>query len=285
MLHRGLLKDGVWILGAVVPAVIMAIAAMVALAPGQVRAEVESEPEAPDVVICDGLHALTMGVNTMTLHRMGTLTKHSHSSDRECRMSLTLIDVSSDDAPADNAKVCTVTATPTVTDSSIDVDESRVGDCSTVEAQIEVLLPDSIGAGPPSDGVSGQSSRTAYGEMSGYEQFGLRLFTSGVYVHYVVAGNTGTVGAYTTWRAEKGPFPSTYARWDHRRYPGNSGTARYTSNQWAKYVSAAGAYSTNNVIVTVTGQGYVSCRFSTIGFRGDNLLNRFHYHRKVCGTR
>ena len=56
-------------------------------------------------------------------------------------------------------------------------------------------------------------------------------------------------------------------------------------NQWAKYVSPAGAYSSNNVIVTVTGLGNVSCRFSTIGFLGPNLLNRFHYHTKVCGTR
>ena len=98
----------------------------------------------------------------------------------------------------------------------------------------------------------------------------LLLFTNGVvYVHYVVAGNTGTVGAYTTWRAERGPF-STYFFWDQRRYPGDSGTSFYSSKQWAKFVSPAGAYSTNDTFVNVTGRGYVSCHFATIGFRGAN---------------
>ena len=267
-------------------AVVLAIVAFLAFTPGQVGAESEpeAETEEPAPVVCDGLYSLTMSVNTMTLKRMGELTKYSYSSDRECEMSLTLRDVSSEHNPADKTKSCTVAATPTVNGSSIDVTEGMIGECATVESEINVSLPESMGAGPPSDGVSGQSARTAYGEISGYEQFGLLLFTNGVYVHYVVAGNTGTVGAYTTWRAERDPF-STYFFWDQRRYPGDSGTSFYSSKQWAKSVSPAGAYSTNDTFVNVTGRGYVSCQFATIGFRGANLLNHFHYHKKKCGVR
>ena len=285
-LPRGRFKVRLGILGALVPAVVLEIVAFMVLTPGQVRAESEpeAETEEPAHVVCDGLYALTMSVNTMTLKRMSELTKYSYSSDRECEMALTLRDVSSEDNPASKTKSCTVTATSTVSASSIDVKEVMVGECATVESEINVSLAESMNAGPPSNGISGQSARTAYGEMSGYEQFGLELFTSGVYVHYVVAGSTNTVWADTTWRAERGTF-STYTLWAVRRYPGDSGTSRYTSNQWAKYLSTAGAYSSNNVIVTVTGQGNVRCQFSTIGFRGPNLLNRFHYHEKQCGTR
>ena len=264
----------------------MAIVAIMALSPGQVQAETETDADTEELVevVCDGLSSLTMIVNTVTLQSMGELAKSTSSWSGECRMTVTLIDVSNDDNPADRTKSCTVTARPVATGSSIDIEELRVGDCETVETQVDVALPASMGAGPPSNGVSGQSARTAYGEMSGHEQFGIELFKSGVYVHYLLVADTGTVAAHTTWKAQRGRF-STYFTRDHRRYPGNSGTALYISNQWAKYVSTAGAYSSNNVIVTVTGQGSIRCRFSTIGFRGPNLLNHLHYHKKVCGTR
>lgn len=42
-----------------------------------------------------------MHVNTMTLQSMGELTKSTSSWDGECRMSLTLTDMSSEENPAD----------------------------------------------------------------------------------------------------------------------------------------------------------------------------------------
>ncbi len=75
-----------------VPAVILGLMAFSALPSGQVRAEVELEEL--DVVVCDGLSSLTMGVNAGTLRMMGELTQSTHSSDGECKMSLTLFDVS-----------------------------------------------------------------------------------------------------------------------------------------------------------------------------------------------
>ena len=80
-------------------AVVLAIVAFLAFTPGQVGAESgpEAETEEPAPVVCDGLYSLTMAVNTMTLKKQGELTKYSYSSDRECEMSLTLRDVSSED--------------------------------------------------------------------------------------------------------------------------------------------------------------------------------------------
>ena len=101
-------KLGWGFLGVLVPAVVLAIVALMALTAGQVRAESEPETEEPAPVVCDGLYALTMAVNTMTLKKQGELTKYSYSSDRECEMSLTLRDVSSEDNPVDKTKSCTV---------------------------------------------------------------------------------------------------------------------------------------------------------------------------------
>ena len=180
-LHRGRFKVGLGILGALVPAVVLAMVAFMALTPGQVRAESEPEAEEPAPVVCDGLYSLTMAVNTMTLKRMGELTKYSYSSDRECEMSLTLIDVSSDDNPADITKTCSVTATPVRNGYALDVTLTEAGDCGTVA--IDVIIDyggshpagftlaqlseseidpstDTTAVGPGQGGVAGQGSCT-----------------------------------------------------------------------------------------------------------------------------
>lgn len=130
-------RSGVWILGALAPAIVIAIIAVAALNPSQVRAEADS---ASDEVVCDGLGGLTMSVNTMTLKKAGTLTKASHSTDRECIMTLTLVDVSDEDYPADRAKSCTVTATPEAEGPIIEVDPSDSGDCDTVDYHVDLAF-------------------------------------------------------------------------------------------------------------------------------------------------
>ena len=105
-----------------------------ALAPGQVWAESESEPEAeePTQVVCDGLSSLTMSVNTKTLQNLGEMTKSSFSSDGEGEMSVTLIDASSDNNPADKTKNCSVTASPVRDGYALNVSFTESGDCDTV---------------------------------------------------------------------------------------------------------------------------------------------------------
>ena len=90
------------------------------------------------------------------------------------------------------------------------------------------------------------------------------------------------MNAATLWTRKTGLL----WRVDHyREYPGNSGTTHYISNQWVSFSSHAGSYTSNNTIVTVTGSGGTSCRFSTTGFHGPNLLNLLHYHTQRCGVR
>lgn len=144
---RGRFKDGFWIVGALVPAVVIAMVAVAVLATGQVRAESASEPEEPEEVICDGLGSLTMYVNTMTLHNLGELTKSTSSWDGQCEMSMTLIDVSSDDNPADRNKSCTVTASPGRDGYALDVTLSESGDCYTVEIDVVLEYGDTIPGG------------------------------------------------------------------------------------------------------------------------------------------
>ena len=158
-LHHGRFRVGIGILGALVPAVVLAIVAFMALAPGQVRAESEpaAEAEEPAPVVCDGLYALTMAVNTMTLKKQGELTKYSYSSDRECEMSLTLINVSSDDNPADITKTCSVTAAPIRPDNSFDLTITESGECSTVAIDVAIDYGDSLS----SNGAWAQSTETA----------------------------------------------------------------------------------------------------------------------------
>ena len=69
---------------------------------------------------------------------MGELTKYSYSSDRECEMSMTLIDVSSEDNPADITKTCPVTATPVRNGYALDVSLTELGACGTVAINIIV---------------------------------------------------------------------------------------------------------------------------------------------------
>ena len=142
--HRGRFTDGFWIPAALIPAVVMAIVAIVALAPGQVLAESEEEPQE---VVCAGLGSLTMGVNTMTLQRNEEMTKHTYSSDGECKLSVTLIDVSSDDNPADKTKSCSVTVTPVRPDNSIDLTSTVSGDCGTVAFDAALAFGDSLPSG------------------------------------------------------------------------------------------------------------------------------------------
>ncbi len=143
---RGLFTVGIGILGVLVPAVVLALVGLMALTSGQVRAESEPKREAeePAPVVCDGLYALTMAVNTMTLKKQGELTKYSYSSDRECEMSLTLIDVSSDDNPADITKTCSVTAAPIRPDNSFDVTITESGECNTVAIDVDIDYGDGL---------------------------------------------------------------------------------------------------------------------------------------------
>ncbi|MYF23389.1 MAG: hypothetical protein F4209_11715 [Chloroflexi bacterium] len=184
--HRHQTKGGVWLLGALVPVVVVAIAAIVALTPGQVLAE--TEPEEADESVCDGLSPLTMGVNTLTLQRQGELTKHRQSMDGKCRMSLTLVDVSSEDQPADRTKTCTVTATPQVYGKVVEIVPSESGECDTVDYYIDLAFADDYAsdstwvshsgfaedeeAAPDGQGVSGASgcfytARAEYPHRSG----------------------------------------------------------------------------------------------------------------------
>jgi len=124
--------------GAVVSAVVMALLAMATLAPEQVRAEVV--PAEAEEVVCDGLGSLTMDVNTLTLQRQGELTKQRQSIDGKCRMSLTLVDVSSEDNPADRTKTCTVTAAPRVYGHAVEIVPSESGECDTVDYYVDLDL-------------------------------------------------------------------------------------------------------------------------------------------------
>ena len=148
-----------------------------ALTPGQVRAGAEPEPETeqPAQIVCDGLYSLTMSVNTMTLKRMGELTKYSYSTNRECEMSLTLRDVSSEDNLADITKSCTVT--PIRPDNAIDLASTESGDCDTVAIAANLDFGDAHPSGgswtayqgpdvQPSDGTTSVESEQpgAYGQ-------------------------------------------------------------------------------------------------------------------------
>ena len=173
--HRGRPKDGFWMLGALVPAIVMTIVAIVALTPGQVRAEEEAELEEPDVIICDGLGSLAMYVNTMTLHNLGELTKSTSSWDGECEMSMTLIDVSDEDHPADKAKSCTVTASPVRDDYGFDIATTESGHCDTVEFSIEMSYGDLPATWTPyvepvgdeeESGVAGSTGSGVHGQAS-----------------------------------------------------------------------------------------------------------------------
>ena len=114
----------------------MAIVAIVALAPGQVLAESVEEPEE---VVCAGLGSLTMHVNTVTLHKQETLTKQTSSSDGLCTLTMTLIDASSEDNPADKTKSCKVSVSPAVSnDGPIDITPSESGDCDTVDYVVDL---------------------------------------------------------------------------------------------------------------------------------------------------
>ena len=93
-----------------------------------------------------------MRVNSMTLKRAGKLTKHSYSSDGECDMAVTIIDVSSDDNPANRTKSCSVTVTPVRTGNSLDLTSTESGDCSTVAIDVAIDYGDSL----PSDGAWAQ---------------------------------------------------------------------------------------------------------------------------------
>ena len=83
----------------------------------------------------------------------GELTKYSFSSNRECQMSMTLIDVSSEDNPAEEGKICTVTVTPVWSGGALDLSSIESGDCSTVGTSVTLDFGDIL----PSDGVWAQS--------------------------------------------------------------------------------------------------------------------------------
>ena len=193
--HRHQTKGGVWILGALVPVVVVAIAAIVALTPGQVLAE--TEPEEADESVCDGLSPLTMGVNTLTLQRQGELTKHRQSMDGKCRMSLTLVDVSSEDHPADRTKTCTVTATPRVYGKVVEIVPSESGECDTVDYYIDLAFADDYA----SDSTWGSHSGFAEDEEAAPDGQGV----------------SGASGCFYTARAE---YPHRSGRGTYRRMVG-----------------------------------------------------------------
>ncbi len=190
-----------------------------ALTPGQVRAESEpeAETEQPAQIVCDGLYSLTMSVNTMTLKRMGELTKYSYSSDRECEMAMTLIDVSSDDNPADITKTCSVTVAPIRPENSFDLTITESGECSTVAIDVDIDYGDSLSSngawaqstetaadppttsGPSEDGVVGQASCV-------YKTGGDNPHMSSTRVHVSVHG------WWNAW-SDDCPFRSTVKVW------------------------------------------------------------------------
>ena len=174
-LHLGRFKVGIGILGALVPAVVLALVALMALAPGQVRAESEPKPEAeePTRAVCEGLSSLTMSVNTKTLQNLGKMTKSSFSSDGECEISVTLIDVSSDTAAADKTKSCSVTVAPIRPDNSFDVAITESGECSTVAIDVDIDYGDSLSSNgawaryTPSKDDSSTAAESDEGGVSG----------------------------------------------------------------------------------------------------------------------
>jgi len=133
---RGRFKAGFWKLGALAPAIALAIVAVIAFAPGQVRAESEQEPE--EVIVCDGLGSLTMIVNAVTLQNADEMTKSTYSSDGKCVVSMTLFDVSEDGNPADSSMTCTTTMAPIRDGYSFDVAVVRSGECATVGTDVQI---------------------------------------------------------------------------------------------------------------------------------------------------
>ena len=182
---------------ALVPAIALAVVAIAALAPGQVRAEEASEPEEGNVVICDGLGPLTMYVNTMTLHNLGELTKSSFSWDGECEMSLTLVDVSDEDYPADKTKSCTVTATPEAVGHNIEVSPTDSGDCDTVDYYVDLAF-----AGDGSEWTS--YSGTDAEQSNPPEESGGAVGASGIPCQYSVI---------TDYPHRSGQDVSVHGRW------------------------------------------------------------------------
>ena len=63
-------------------------------------------------------------------------------------MAVTIIDVSSDDNPANRTKSCSVTVTPVRTGNSLDLTSTESGDCSTVAIEVAIDL----GVNLPGDG-------------------------------------------------------------------------------------------------------------------------------------
>ncbi len=114
-----------------------------------------------------------MSVNTMTLKKQGELTKYSYSSDRECEMSLTLIDVSSDDNPADITKTCSVTVAPIRPDNSFDLTVTESGECSTVAIDVDIDYGDSLSSNgawaqyTPSEEESSTATDSGEGGVAG----------------------------------------------------------------------------------------------------------------------
>ena len=148
-----------------------------ALTPGQISAEEEADTEA-ETIACSDLDSLAMHVNTSTLQRSQELTKEVTSSDGLCTLTLTLIDGSSEDNPASSLKSCKVKAVPTASNNHVDVTVTPRGECDTVGYATEITLPDSMGTEPPSDGVVGRSVMNAYGELRGYDPFGIWMFSN-----------------------------------------------------------------------------------------------------------
>jgi len=201
-LHRGRFRVGLGVLGALVPVIALVVVALFALSPAQVNAEEEAEEPTP--VVCDGLGGLTMSVNTMTLHRNGEMTKHTYSSDGECKMSVTLIDASSDDIPADKTKSCSVTATPVRDAYALDVSLTEVGDCGTVGIEVEIDYGDTLPGGgtmeqiPESDtGSSVQTGDVVPGEGGFVGQASCNYTTEGDDPH--ISSSRNAVSAHGWW--------------------------------------------------------------------------------------
>lgn len=211
---RSRFNDSFKILGALVPAFALAIVAFAALPSGQVQAETEEEPQG---VACAGLYSLTMSVNTMTLYKNGSLTKHSYSSDRECRMSMTLIDVSSDDNPADKIKICTVTASPVWVGNTLDLTFTESGDCDTVAIDVSLDFGDSGpggGAWAPYTGPEEErSAPSGPGEGGAFGQASCVYTAGGDNPHISSAGPHVSVhGWWNSW-SENCPSRSRVKVW------------------------------------------------------------------------
>jgi len=210
--------------GAVVSAVVMALLAMATLAPEQVRAEVV--PAEAEEVVCDGLGSLTMDVNTLTLQRQGELTKQRQSIDGKCRMSLTLVDVSSEDNPADRTKTCTVTAAPRVYGHAVEIVPSESGECDTVDYYVDLdldndYLGDTVWA-PHSGDSGGETFGSGDQSVSGASGSQCIFQARGDYVH--VSGRD--VSAHGWWRSVTPrycPEKAGVSVWlqSHRCYSGN----------------------------------------------------------------